>query len=52
MVIDASRHQEINLLVNVCRAWEEANRAGVARAFQTLGPDRRAETTLLVADTR
>ena len=52
VVIDASRHQEIKLLVNVCQAWEEANRADVGRAFQALGLDRRAETTLLVADMR
>jgi purine catabolism regulator len=50
VVVDASRHQEIKLLVTVCEAWEEATHTDVTKAFQALGLDRRAETTLLVAD--
>ncbi|TFD76817.1 PucR family transcriptional regulator [Cryobacterium sp. Sr8] len=50
VVVDASRHQEIKLLVTVCEAWEEATHTDVTKAFNTLGLDRRSETTLLVAD--
>lgn len=50
VVVDASLHQEIKLLVTVCEAWDESNHTDVTRAFQALGFDRRAETALLVAD--
>jgi purine catabolism regulator len=50
VVVDASRHQEIKLLVTLCESWEEATHTDVTKAFQALGLDRRTETTLLVAD--
>jgi DNA-binding PucR family transcriptional regulator len=50
VVVDASRHQEIKLLVTLCESWEEATHTDVTKAFQALGLDRRSETTLLVAD--
>jgi DNA-binding PucR family transcriptional regulator len=50
VVVDASRHQEIKLLVTLCESWEDATRTDVLKALQALGLDRRVETTLLVAD--
>ena len=50
VVVDASRHQEIKLLVTLCESWEDATNADVMKALQALGLERRAETTLLVAD--
>ena len=50
VVVDASRHQEIKLLVKLCEAWEEANHNEVAKSFQSLGLDRQSATTLIVAD--
>lgn len=50
VVVDASRHQEIRELVNACESWEEATHRDVRKAFQAVGLDHRAETTLLVAD--
>ncbi|MBC7593713.1 MAG: PucR family transcriptional regulator [Kineosporiaceae bacterium] len=50
VVVDASRHQEIKLLVTLCEAWEEATHNDVTKSFQALGLDRHSETTLIVAD--
>lgn len=50
VVVDASRHQEIKLLVTMCEAWEEATHNDVTKSFQSLGLDRNSETTLIVAD--
>jgi purine catabolism regulator len=50
VVVDASRHQEIRQLVTACESWEEATHLDVRRAFQSVGLDIKAETTLLVAD--
>jgi hypothetical protein len=50
VVVAASRHQEIGELVTVCESWEEATHLDVRKAFQAVGLDHRAETTVLVAD--
>lgn len=50
VAVDASSHQDMLRFVNRCVAWSESTRSDVANAFHELGLNRRAETTLLVAD--
>lgn len=50
VMVDASRHQEIKDLVTACESWEESTHRDVRKAFQAVGLDHRAETSLLVAD--
>lgn len=50
VVVDASRHQEIQHFVSVCGSWSETTSHDIAAAFRALGLKREVPTTVLVAD--
>jgi len=50
VIVDASRHQEIKNLVDICESWDEYSHGDVRQAIHEIGLDHRKDMSLVVAD--